>query len=228
MNKLLKRLPLFVAEYKEIKQITNAEIPELNKMIGEINSVKNNQFITACDENGIARFEKLLNITPSEYDTLESRISRVLIRWNDVVPYSWRVFLNKIISICGNNFEVYPDWDNYQLEIRTRLELFGQTDELENVIKYMIPANIEVSAKNQIDCTLNGSAYIAAGMAFCDVFELSENSNANCKIDGKLGAAAIGSGTCEITLTDTYSGVVSLENNIRSAELPIIAEIIEI
>ena len=92
---LLHYFPPFVQEYREIKHIMSAEEPEFQLVADESEILKNNQFIETCNEVGIARFEKILHITPSPDDTLESRRSRVLIRWNDAVPYTWKIFLQK-------------------------------------------------------------------------------------------------------------------------------------
>lgn len=214
MNKLLEYLPLFVAGYKEMKEISRAELPELSQMSGNINTTKNDQFITSCDIDGIERFERILGITPSEYDTLDSRISRALFRWNDRVPYSWRVFVNKMVSICGNDFQLIPDWDKYRLEIMTYLDLFGQMDELENVIDYMLPANIAVTVNNRLNYALDINIYLTGGLALCDIFELSENFSVKWEVNGNLSAAALGSGSCEIEITDTNKDIITVNNNI--------------
>ena len=36
-----------------------------------------NRYITSCDEEGIARFEKILGVTPKSDDTLEDRICKI-------------------------------------------------------------------------------------------------------------------------------------------------------
>lgn len=211
---LIHYLPLFVQEYREIKHIMDAENPEFQLVADESEVLKNNQFITTCDENGIARFEKILGITPTAEDTLASRVSRVLIRWNDAVPYTWKIFLQKLQTLCGDNYEVTPDWNNYELEIITHLDLYGQVDELENMLGYIMPANILVTTINELNYTLDGFIYPALGMAFADVFELTDSYNVNWTIEGEAGAAVVGSGSCNIELTDSFSNA---EINVGSA-----------
>lgn len=154
---LIQYLPLFVAEYKEIQHIMDAENHEFQFITDEGERIKDNQFIISCDSSGIARFEKLLKITPSSEDTFESRISRVLIRWNDIAPYTWKAFLQKMNSLCGTNFEINVDWGNYLFEIITHLDLFGQINELEHILDFMIPANIQVISKNTLEYIAEGT-----------------------------------------------------------------------
>lgn len=171
---LIKCLPLFIAEYKEIQHIMDAENPEFQLTANEGEKVKDNQFIISCDSPGISRFERLLKITPSFEDTLESRISRVLIRWNDVAPYTWKVLLQKINSLCGNNFEINTEWGNYKLNIVTHLDSYGQLEEFKNILDYIIPSNIEILTNNILNYDIEGGVYVYVGVVFCEVIELTD------------------------------------------------------
>lgn len=211
---LIQYLPLFIAKYKEIQHIMNAENPEFQFTADEGERIKDNQFIVSCDFSGIARFERLLKITPSSEDTLESRISRVLIRWNDVAPYTWKVFLQKMDSLCGTDFEVYADWGNYLLEVITHLDLFGQVNELEHILDFMMPANIQVISKNNLNYKISGNAFVGVGIAFCDLFDLTDSFKVNWSLDSNAGVAVIGSGTCGVTLSDSFNGTIQVESDI--------------
>lgn len=203
---LIHYLPLFVAEYKEIQRIMDAENPEFQSLADESEVIKDNQFITTCNEAGIARFEKILKITPSAKDTLESRVSRVLIRWNDEVPYSWRVFLQKLRFLCGDDMELNPDWDHYLLGLSTHLDLYGQVEELENILGYMLPSNIEVAARNTLEYAMDGFLYLASGIAYCSIFQLTDSFDVDWALNADAGATATGAGTCEIMVTDSFQG----------------------
>ena len=105
---LLGHLPPFIQEYMEIREIMKTENPEFQLVEDESEIIKNNQFIQSCNLTGISKFEKLIGIVPSADDTLESRINRVLVRWNDTVPYTWKTLLNKLDTLCGGS-------DNYEI-----------------------------------------------------------------------------------------------------------------
>lgn len=201
---LLHYLPLFVQEYKEIQKIMKAEEPEFQLVADESEVLKNNQFISTCDETGIARYEKILHITPTSEDTLESRKSRVIVRWNDAVPYTWKVFMQKMQTLCGEDFELTEDWNNYQLYITTHLDIYGQVEELENILGYMPPANILIIAENVLNYLLSGNAFVGAGMAIAEMFQLTDSYNITWTIPASAYAVGAGSGTCEIELTDSF------------------------
>jgi uncharacterized protein with gpF-like domain len=104
---LIEHLPLFIQQFREIRHIMEAENPEFQLVIDESEKIKNNQFIESSDLSGISKFEKLLNILPSPDDTLESRISRIMIRWNEVVPYTYKALVQKLVQLCdGLNFTI--------------------------------------------------------------------------------------------------------------------------
>lgn len=160
---LISYLPQFIQEYREIKQIMLGENPEIQMVMDETEIIKNNQFILTCDLDGIKRFEKLLKIVPNPFDTLDARISRVLVRWNDSIPYTYRGLIEKLDALCGvGNYVLLPNFNSYGLELMVYLPLSGQVDELEYMLSYMIPANIVVTSSNVLDYEAVGTVYAAS------------------------------------------------------------------
>ena len=157
---LLSFLPEFVQEYREIKHIMNSEQPEIQKLEDETEIIKNNQFILSCDIDGIARFENLLGITPKPDDTLDARKSRVITRWNDSIPYTYKGLKEKLNVMCGEgNYLLIPSFNEYGLEIVVSVPLSGQADELDYMLSYMIPANIVVTSRNNMVRTMTGTVH---------------------------------------------------------------------
>ena len=157
---LLSFLPEFVQEYREIKHIMNSEQPEIQKLEDETEIIKNNQFILSCDIDGIARFENLLGITPKPDDTLDARKSRVITRWNDSIPYTYKGLQEKLNVMGGEgNYLLIPSFNEYGLEIVVSLPLSGQADELDYMLSYMIPANIVVTSRNNMVRTMTGTVH---------------------------------------------------------------------
>lgn len=157
---LLSFLPEFVQEYREIKHIMNSEQPEIQKLEDETEIIKNNQFIFSCDIDGIARFENLLGITPKPDDTLDARKSRVITRWNDSIPYTYKGLKEKLNVMCGEgNYLLIPSFNEYGLEIVVSLPLSSQADELDYMLSYMIPANIVVTSRNNMVRTMTGTVH---------------------------------------------------------------------
>lgn len=172
--KLEDHLPTFVQEYKEIQRIMNAENPEFQLAMDESEKIKDNQFIQSCDEEGISRYEAMMGIIPLESDTLQSRISRVLTRWNKSTPYTYFFLLRKLNSLCGiGNYEIKRDINKYEMEIITHLELSGQVDELLYLLDDLIPANILCTLKNEITLNPKTEMITSGGIIYCDLIQIT-------------------------------------------------------
>ena len=140
---LIKYLPLFVAEYEEIQEITESENPEFRLAIRKVDQAKENQFIISADEEGISRFEKLLGIRPKDKASLEDRRKEILARWNDVSVYTYKGLIIRLNQLLGlGNYEIYPRFDDYELYLEYR----NKTG-FESYIREIIPANIALSTQ---------------------------------------------------------------------------------
>lgn len=202
---LLGHLPPFIQEYLEIREIMQAENPEFQFVEDESEIIKNNQFIQTCNLTGISKFESLIGIVPSADDTLESRINRVLVRWNDTVPYTWQRLLNKLNTLCGaDNYEIIRNLDEHELDVTTHLDLYGQVEELDYFLSYMLPANLILQSRNELFINLDATAKLAAGIVNCETFELSDSFKKNFGIQG---TSIFGGGIVEgkmTTLSDSF------------------------
>lgn len=165
---LVSYLPPFVAGYKETNLTLTAENPEFVLVWEAADRALKNEFIATADEYGIARFEKLLNIVPIRDDTLENRRARVRFRWFTMLPYTWRMLIQKLSALCDeNDFTIAGQFDFYRIDLNVHLELPGQVEELERIIETMVPCNMVVDVKNSIvinsECATRvlGSAYLA-------------------------------------------------------------------
>lgn len=173
---LIEWLPKYLQEYREIKEIMSVENPEIENLYSEINTTLDNQFILHCNEKGIERFEKLLNIIPNSDDNLPGRISRVLTRFNDSIPYTYKGLIQKLNVMCGEgNYFVNLINNEYKLEITVSLVYGGQVEELDYMLSYMIPANIIVKSKNEIVNKKQCSIYL--GNIVVTVKEVTIDSN---------------------------------------------------
>lgn len=188
---LVAYLPPFISAYKETCETLKAEDPEFRLIWDASRRVLYNEFIMTADEYGISRYEKMLGIYPAKEDTLESRRAKVLIRWTASLPYTDRMFFEKLTAICGeNNFRITKQYDNYRIEIEVSLELFGQLGELEKVVGMMIPCNMVIVVKNKLSYEVKNTAYTAGGISFVETFCIAGDSveYVNLRSKNSIGA----------------------------------------
>lgn len=140
---LLDYLPPFMREYREMQYIMTSEQPESQALCNESERIKNNQFIDHSDENGINRYERMLNITPNSDESLSDRKARIMAKWIDAIPYTMRVLKSKLDALLGSeNHTETLDNANYTLNIETFLENSSRINALDELLENILPANL--------------------------------------------------------------------------------------
>ena len=189
---LISWLPKYLQEYREIKEIMSTENPEIEYLYSEINTTMDNQFIHTCNEKGIERFEKLLGIIPNHDDNLPGRISRVLSRWNDSIPYTYKGLIQKLNVICGEDkYFINLKNNEYILELTVSLVFGGQVEELDYMLSYMIPANIVVECKNEVVNKLEDKIYLGGAVVTTKEITIESNLNKDCVVQGEISSSFV-------------------------------------
>lgn len=134
--------PPTVKNLKDFEEIANVENKNFNKVRMQIIDIFNNRFVHLANEQGIARWEKMLEIQRRRTDTLEERRQRVLAKINNKLPYTMRTLKQLLNSLCGeNNYGIFLDPEEFELH----LELYSKINDvvnLKNTLEAMIPLNI--------------------------------------------------------------------------------------
>lgn len=150
-QKLIEYLPTFMQQFIEMQQIMKANDAELDRLYERVEKTLDNAFIEDCNAEGIAKFEKQLHIIPNAQEDLETRKARVMLRWNESVPYTIRVLYNQLNALCGvNDYEVDADLQHYMIAIASHLNAMGQMEELERLCKKILPENIYYVLSNSL------------------------------------------------------------------------------
>lgn len=140
---LLEYLPPFMQEYLEIKHIMAAEQPEFEGFFAALDDGMNDKFISTATEKGIARWESIYKVTPKDTDTLEERRFRLQTKMNFSTPYTILKLKEALSIVCGaENFMVDLQPENYHIEIRLALTNLNNYQEVVELLKKMIPANL--------------------------------------------------------------------------------------
>ena len=197
---IIKYLPFFMQEYLEMQEITETEDIEFNWLIDILIEMLNNQFITTCDEEGIARFEQLLQIIPYSNDSLEQRINRVLVLWNNKVPYTMKTLKQMLETLCGTNgYQVILNNNAYELLINTYFNDTNMLKTLNDMLNRVVPANLTINNQNYINQELRSVAQCVEVFVFTGEYTLQQS------IDDKALFSSIFS-TVEVLATNkTYT-----------------------
>lgn len=227
---LVSYLPPFMQSYKEPVAALEAENPEFSLMWSATDRCLRNRFISTADEYGISRFEKMLKIYPTADDTLESRRSRVQSKWFNTIPYTWRVLLQKLLVLCGDSdFEVTGDFKTgYTLYIDTDLELYGQVEELENIINTMIPENLVVVSKNSIPCNIKGAVLFGGGIVQTEMLNITNDSQETVSVQGTVNFGGKATDTAMVTISTDFNETIRADMDAKVASGVVQVDFIEI
>lgn len=145
---LIDRLPAIYHAISDYHAITNASATELFPLYNRLSKLLDDQFISTASEEVIARWEKYLKLTPKGTDTLEERRFRVQVAMNDMPPYTDDYLKNKLDSLCGKNlWRWHRDYDRAVLTIEVSLDSLANTESVVNMVRSIIPANLELQVR---------------------------------------------------------------------------------
>ena len=148
MTKIADLWPPIMQELKEFQKIAEIEEAFFERLKQEIENIVDDQFIQTATEKGIARREKMLKISPFADDTIETRRFRVQGVWNDKLPYTYRVLLERLDSLCGpDGYVMELNAGEYSLNIKIELTKKRMFDEVVRITRQMVPANIVVTVE---------------------------------------------------------------------------------
>lgn len=142
-RKLINYLPQFMQEYLELRKIVDVEQPEIDLLWNSVEGVFADQFISEATENGVARWESMLGISPKATDTLQERRFRILAQLNQELPYTLRKLEQTLTNLCGaNGYFIELNAAEYHVEVRLALVNENNYGEVKKILNEMIPANL--------------------------------------------------------------------------------------
>jgi hypothetical protein len=148
MTKIMDLWPPIMQELREFQKIAEIEDAFFEKLWQEIENIVDDQFIQTATEKGIARRERMLKISPFADDTLETRRFRVQGVWNDKLPYTYRVLLERLNSLCGpDGYVMELNAEEYSLNIKIELTKKRMFDEVVRIAQQIVPANIVITVE---------------------------------------------------------------------------------
>ena len=142
-RQLIDYLPQFVAEYREIAAIMDAEQISVDKSWTDAENTLADQFVQAATENGVKRYEKILNIVPKGTYTLDERKFNILARMNEQLPYTVVQLNSLLTSLCGKDgYFLKIDADAYEVVVKLALVNENNVDAVVELLDKIVPANM--------------------------------------------------------------------------------------
>jgi len=139
---LIDYIPRFLNDIKELKLLFSALDIEISGVRDFLGKLIDGQFIFYCDEDYLRIFERILGIDGYK-DSLDKRRKKVILKFNEKLPYTVFRLKESLCAICGkNNFSLFLIYDEYRLVLRVLKDEDDILKQCGELLGRMIPANI--------------------------------------------------------------------------------------
>lgn len=140
-------LPEWFHNVVEFNELLETEATELEEAEDCIQSVSNNCYIQTADEATILLLEKRFGIV-YQGESLEFRRSRIMQRYNTVVPFTVGFLKDRLAELYGvDGYEVMVDGKKSLIDIKITSDRYGAVDLLYNLLWDILPAHIQITAR---------------------------------------------------------------------------------
>lgn len=140
---ILSYLPPVLYEIKELMEIANIENPALSSLWREIETSLDNLFVIISSERGIARYERMLKLNVPANDSLETRRFRVLTRYQEQAPYSYKVLKQTLDNLLGvGKYKIDRNVSTKVLNVKIELTAKGMFDSVVFMLERITPQNM--------------------------------------------------------------------------------------
>lgn len=145
---LSEYLPDVLKNVTEMQAIMQTETPVVQAIWNVCEDCMNDQFISEATENGIARREKMIGITPYATDTLEDRRFRLLSRYNENTPYTRKSLINMLETLCGKDgYSLTFITSEFTVKVKVALTVKKQADSVRELLERILPYNMVFSVE---------------------------------------------------------------------------------
>jgi len=122
-----------------------AEQAEVESLWLSLGNALNDQFISDSTENGVGRLEKIFKIVPKATDSIDVRKFRILTRTTEQIPYTVAALRQQLSALCGDEgYSLTVNSSDYKIGVKVELEAKGKFDEVGELLKRAVPANMVI------------------------------------------------------------------------------------
>lgn len=174
-NRVLNHLPDVLRVYKEFQEIDKIESPIIEYLWEQIENLIKDQFVLTLTDVGAKRNEKMLNISVPATDSLETRRFRILSRYQEQAPYSYRVLEQLLDSLLGEGeYVMTRDTAAKSIAVKIELTVKGEFDTVVNMMERVTPQNMILTVELRYNQYSKLSNYTHAQLAAFTYKQLRE------------------------------------------------------
>lgn len=210
----MELLPKYYADNAEMLDITNAELPEIDRLWEALGRLLLNQFIKTADIHRIREWERLLRIRPdTTAQNLEQRREIILLRLQMRPPLTRRWFEGFLAERFGaDNYELGIIHSDYTMNLEVAHSDIIILNELVRILRHLIPITLILNATTNIKVEVQ-SEPIAIGAAVTSVkhYTITQDFNATINPQAQIGIGSTMAQTKHITVSNAFNATLTAE-----------------
>lgn len=144
-RKLINYLPPVLQQTREMQAVMEGEQPAVAGLWDAWKTVLDALFVRYANEQGLARWERMLGIRPRGTDGMEMRRTAVLARLNEQLPFTERTLRLMLDGVCGpGGYTLEVIYKEYRVFVRVHLWEKRAMDEAAALLGRVVPANMVI------------------------------------------------------------------------------------
>ena len=144
-RKLIDYLPPVLQQTREMQAVMEGEQPAVAGLWDAWKTVLDALFVRYANEQGLARWERMLGIRPRGTDSMEVRRVAVLARLNEQLPFTERTLRLMLDGVCGpGGYTLEIIYREYRVFVRVHLWEKRAMDEAAALLERVVPANMVI------------------------------------------------------------------------------------
>ena len=144
-RKLIDYLPPVLQQTREMQAVMEGEQPAVAGLWDAWKTVLDALFVRYANEQGLARWERMLGIRPRGTDSMEVRRVAILARLNEQLPFTERTLRLMLDGVCGpGGYTLEIIYREYRVFVRVHLWEKRAMDEAAALLGRVVPANMVI------------------------------------------------------------------------------------
>lgn len=135
--------PEIIRSIPDIKKIYEINANQEAMLDASVNALFDDIFLETMDETKTVRWEKMLSIIPLDTDTLSERRFRIQTRVLERMPYTYRVILRKLQTLCPGGVDWTVDTGKQLIIVRVALASKNMRADVDELLDNVLPLNME-------------------------------------------------------------------------------------
>lgn len=133
-----------IPDIKQLYEINDGQESDLDAAVEEL---ENNLFFETMDEEGVRKWERLLQITVPDNDTLDDRRLRVKAKTLEKLPYTYRTLVRRLETLCpdGYKIETIDEENGPYMNVKVALKSKRMIDAVRELLEECLPLNVSLN-----------------------------------------------------------------------------------